>query len=350
MRAYGTVLPRFWTGGTGKRLRGHKEAQIVAFHLMTGPSTTMTGVFNLALPTLCHETGLTEVEARLGLKRLQEEGFALCDEAEELMWVPSLARIQLGEELKVSANGKADHRVAAVRRAIAPFRAHPFYSEFLNRYGGPYKLLSESQEAPSKPLPECAKAPLKGPDPDHAPDPDPDPGGDHDPGEHEGRDSDNPPPASEPPAPEPPPLPELAEKSKLWADERDLQLASIEAPRPETWPECVFLETVRAQTFKVTPQQLRHWPDPRVKAMLERFAENYSVEQLAKAIRGAALDDHVQRNPQFQTLHNILKNAAQVDRFMAIADKPPKPKPANPRHGPVQQGGTDPFARHREHQ
>jgi hypothetical protein len=349
MRAYGSVVPRFWTGGTGKKLRGHKEAQLVAFWLMTAPATTMVGIFNLALPTLCHETGLTEDEARAGLAKCEDEGFAYFDEADELVWVPSLSKIQLGEELKVGSNGKADHRVAGVRRALAPFKHHRFYGEFLKRYGEAYKLLPQAAQAPSEPLPSVRKPLQRGdvpvPDPvhdhDHDHDHDPDPERGDDP---EGED-DAPP---DPPGTRsvPPGEVELPERAKLWFD--DAQRASLEFPHPETWPEVVFLETTRATVFKSHPNKLRNAGDPRVEAALARFAERYTVEQLAKAIRGAALDDHVQRNPQFQTLNNILKNAAQVDRFMAIADKPPRPRAPHQRHGPVQQTGTDPFHRHRE--
>src|SRR5665213_1243453 len=96
VRAYASLSPMFWTRGSGKRLRGHKEAQIVALYLMSAPATTMVGIYHLALPTLCHETGLTPEEATKGLGRCIEEGFCFWDETEELVFVPALAKHQIG--------------------------------------------------------------------------------------------------------------------------------------------------------------------------------------------------------------------------------------------------------------
>jgi hypothetical protein len=56
MRDYSKVGPKFWIGETGKALRRHMEAQIVAMYLMTCPNSEMTGVFycpiGLLLPKL----------------------------------------------------------------------------------------------------------------------------------------------------------------------------------------------------------------------------------------------------------------------------------------------------------
>lgn len=140
MRDFARIAPTFWTRGSGKRIRGDKEAQIVALYLMSSPATSMVGIFNLSLATLCNDTGLTPKEARKGLARVSEEGLGYLDEADELAWVPALARYQLGESMSLGRNGKPDHRIAGVKRALAPFKGHRFHGMFMDRYAEAYML------------------------------------------------------------------------------------------------------------------------------------------------------------------------------------------------------------------
>ena len=158
MRAYGSISPLFWTRGSGKRLRGDPDAQVVALYLMTSPHTSMVGIFHLSLPTLCHETGLTSEGALKGLARCSEEQIAYWDESEELVFVPALAHHQLGERLK-----EKDKKVKGVLRALAPYKGHRFYDLFLERYADSYQL----DEGASKSLQR-----------DYVPDPVPDLGSD----------------------------------------------------------------------------------------------------------------------------------------------------------------------------
>ena len=44
MRDYAKIRPVFWTRGTGKKLRGDPEAQVVALYLMSAPLSHMTGL------------------------------------------------------------------------------------------------------------------------------------------------------------------------------------------------------------------------------------------------------------------------------------------------------------------
>ena len=59
MREYAKVAPAFWTGETGRHLRGDANAQRVAFYLMTCPSANMIGLYYLPLPVLAHEIGIS---------------------------------------------------------------------------------------------------------------------------------------------------------------------------------------------------------------------------------------------------------------------------------------------------
>lgn len=149
MRSYASISPMFWTRGSGKALRGDANAQVVALYLMSSPATSMIGIFHLALPTLCHETGLGLQAARKGLARCSEEGIAFWDEAEELVFVPALAKHQIGETLKPT-----DHKVKGVARELAPFKSHRFFRLFCDRYGQTFHL-------PSELLDSLSQAPLE---------------------------------------------------------------------------------------------------------------------------------------------------------------------------------------------
>jgi hypothetical protein len=138
VRAYAHVSPVFWTRGTGKRLRGNKDAQILAVYLMTCGQSSMVGIFNLAIPTMAHETGLTADEVRHALDALAHERFAHFDEDEELVWLPSSARIQVGETLT-----RSDKRRQQLIKQLSVFGHHKFAGEFLETYAGPYCLTDE---------------------------------------------------------------------------------------------------------------------------------------------------------------------------------------------------------------
>lgn len=138
MRDYAKVRPKFWTQGTGKRLRGDADTQVVAHYLMTGPTGHMTGVFYCPLPTLCHETGVSLEGASKALRRLAEEGFAFFDPTFDLMWVPNMAREQIGASLK-----PRDNLVPNICKHLAKLGNHPFCMDFVHRYQGPYNLPPE---------------------------------------------------------------------------------------------------------------------------------------------------------------------------------------------------------------
>ncbi len=158
MRDYGKVAPQFWTGETGKRLRSAgSQVQVVALYLLTCPSSTMLGLYYLPLPTLCHEVGCPLQGARKALRSLSEMGFAFYDETSEFVWVPNMARFQIGESLK-----QGDHRIVGVTKALQGLKNAPFFNDFLARYQEAFHLNSISPiEAPPKPLPSPFIVPPK---------------------------------------------------------------------------------------------------------------------------------------------------------------------------------------------
>jgi len=143
MRDHGSIAPAFWTGSTGRKMRKHKDARILAAYFITCPMASALGIYYLPIPSILHETGLTEEEFRAAAKWLADEGVAFYDEEREWVWAPKMARHQIGEQLK-----DGDKRRPWIQREIERFRGHEFYSKFLAIYGAAYRL-----EAPSKTLP-----------------------------------------------------------------------------------------------------------------------------------------------------------------------------------------------------
>ena len=153
MRDYAKVAPTFWTGETGRQLRKCPDAQRVAFYLLTCPSANMIGLYYLPIPTLMHELGMTRQGASKALRRLSEGAFAHHDEGTDHVWIPEMARYQLGETLK-----EGDKRIIAVKKILNENRKCMFFNDFMKKYGDAYCL---DFEAPSKPLRSPSEAPSK---------------------------------------------------------------------------------------------------------------------------------------------------------------------------------------------
>lgn len=152
MRDYAKVDPRFWTGDTGKRIRAAgPQSQVVAFYLLTCPSSNMIGLYYLPLPTLCHEVGCTPERAREALEALSQGDFAYYDEGSEYVWVPRMAAFQIEAGLK-----PGDNRIVGIRKLVGQLKHGPFVDQFLERYAAAFHLVE--QEAPSKPLASPSEA------------------------------------------------------------------------------------------------------------------------------------------------------------------------------------------------
>ena len=111
---YAMVFSQFWTGETGRMLRrGGRDAQVLALYLITCQSANSIGLYHLALPTLCHETGLSPQGASKALRCLSDGAFSEYDAETETVWVPNMARHQIGGSLKPS-----DKRTSWVKKEI----------------------------------------------------------------------------------------------------------------------------------------------------------------------------------------------------------------------------------------
>jgi hypothetical protein len=155
MREYARVSPAFWVKGSGKSLRGDPNAQLVGIYLMTCPAASMIGIYYLSIPTISHETALDPGEVRRCLSKCETVGFAFYDHDAELVWVPNMARYQIGDKLHSADKNKR----TGVLNAIKQFSSHRFYSLFLEQYNDDFGL---GLEAPYKPLTSPLQAPSKG--------------------------------------------------------------------------------------------------------------------------------------------------------------------------------------------
>jgi hypothetical protein len=114
-------------------------------------------LYYLPFPTFCHETGSPFEGASKGLRDLAEIGFAYYDMPTESVWVPEMARIQIGNSLLDN-----DKRIKGIKKDLEKSRMSPFFNEFLDKYMESFHLHDVARnEAPSKPLRSPSEAPSK---------------------------------------------------------------------------------------------------------------------------------------------------------------------------------------------
>ena len=160
MRRFGTIGAGFWIGATGRKLRSEPNARMLALYLMSSPHANNTGLYYLPVPMIQHEIGSPFEGASKGLTVLESfavlerEEFAYYDTDHEVVWVPEMARYQVGESLQPK-----DRRSIGIMREIERWRNHRFYREFFERYSAAYCLPSP-YEGPSNPL----RTPSEGPE------------------------------------------------------------------------------------------------------------------------------------------------------------------------------------------
>jgi hypothetical protein len=153
---YAKFMSSFWTGDTGRALRAlGPEVQLVAAYVFTSPHANPIGLYHLPLAYVCNDVGLTREGASKALRSLSEAHFALYDEAREEVFLPSAARIQLGELMSAK-----DKRHPWLKKELAKLRKHAFLNDFLATYSAAYsldsvaesKVLASPSEAPSEAL------------------------------------------------------------------------------------------------------------------------------------------------------------------------------------------------------
>lgn len=155
MRDYSKVTSAFWTGATGRALRGDPQAQLLALYLLTSPHANMIGVYYCPIAYMAHEIGSTTEGASEALLRLEKVGFCTFDQVSEVVFVHRMAAFQIDRELKPN-----DKRVLGVVKdweSIAQprikARFYEIYAEafHLPAYPGKVKPLASPLQAPPKP-------------------------------------------------------------------------------------------------------------------------------------------------------------------------------------------------------
>jgi hypothetical protein len=147
MREFAQVLPTFWTGDTGRAIKGRPELQTLALYLITCPHANAFGLYYLPLPFITHETGLTEKKILAGFKELSD--FCRYDTASEFVWVIGMAGFQIGN---MEAN---DNRMKGLQRAWQGLPANPFTADFWAKYGERYGFERRASKGLAKGLPRA---------------------------------------------------------------------------------------------------------------------------------------------------------------------------------------------------
>lgn len=130
MAYYGVIFPEFWTGRTGRELRGFgKDAQLLGLYLATNRHANMIGLYQLLIDDIRHETGIGVKGIERGFTATSQTSFAEYDAASKYVWVRSMVRFRLG--LKVGEGlSPQDNKVAAANKIYLAIDPNPFLGEF----------------------------------------------------------------------------------------------------------------------------------------------------------------------------------------------------------------------------
>lgn len=278
MREFARVLPSFWTGETGRRIRALGEkgitARLVAAYLITSPHAEALGVYRLPLPYIAHDIGCSIEGASEALRCLSEVGFAQYDAPSEVVWVPEMARIQVGD-LK-----ETDKRRTWVASKAREIERMPFFSEFIEKYGRAYGLATQG---PPKALQKKPKGPPK-------------PRAGEGAGEGEG-------------------------SSKRSADGGPSACKRGHWPLREECPGCMAAREVFAHWVAVMEKRngATKLDKARAYRIRDRLADGFSVEVLKRAIDGCRASKwHMGLNDRHKTFNDltlILRDAKHVEQF-----------------------------------
>ena len=153
MRDYSKVSGEFWTGKTGKSLRGDMQTQIIAMYLMTSRHSNMIGVFHCPVLYMAHETGSPLEGAIKSLDKLVEGGFCTYDDDSETVWVHEMARFQIDDALKAG-----DKRILGIQKQYDLLPESPIKYGFYEKYAQVFHIKNINQ---SKPHASPLEAPTK---------------------------------------------------------------------------------------------------------------------------------------------------------------------------------------------
>ncbi len=154
MSDFGTVFASYWSRGSGKAMRGNRNARFLGLYLLTAPCATEIGLYYLPFVTLCHEMEFTPEEAREAIQACSEAKFAHYDEDAELVWIPNAAEKRFGATLSAG-----DRKRKWIGRQVASHGNHRFVRQFMTRYGEGYGLLPDPPD-PNPQMPHPMPHPM----------------------------------------------------------------------------------------------------------------------------------------------------------------------------------------------
>jgi hypothetical protein len=293
---YSRVTRRMWLSKDFRSLSAPKpNAQTLWLRLLTGPELgQIPGLFRMTQAGLAEALGWPLFAFQRCLKEITDKGMATHDKASSLMWVPKAIHHNAPD----NSNVVLGWRQAWKELPDCGLRdeASVYLYDWCNVRGDGWARAwtNVTGYVPPNPTPI---------------------GGGEQKQEQE-QEQDIP--------PTPPQNSELAERARRWVELADAGNgmgrgeADMRYGDPARWAETLSICEAMRETFG-RPDEPRYSGDPRARVVVDRFVEGFSPAELAEAIRGAKNDPNIRDNRQFQALKTILRDAAQVDKFRALA-------------------------------
>ena len=168
-RQFRQITARFWTGQTAVRMRKQRiETRAVAFYLATAPTSHMTGLYYITIPTIAGDLGITTHRVSKALKWLCDDGYCRWDDDSSVIWVTRMAHHQIGATLD-----PRDNRFGAVLDQLREFKHSPLVGAFVGHYCAAYGFADAEglgelaayvpRPEPNDPDPAPAEAPSEPP-------------------------------------------------------------------------------------------------------------------------------------------------------------------------------------------
>lgn len=304
MRDYAKISPQFWINQQGREIRklgGY--AQLIALYLISCPNASMIGIYYLPISFIAHETGVSLEEVSHILKHLCALGYCCYDFDMEYVWVINMADEQIGGQLK-----SGDNRIKNINEAYQALPELPFLPDFFERYASLFHLEAPRKGVHSKNTPtKNNEIPLQSP--------------------FEGEICTM--------------LPPFERASKVLRSQEQEQKQEKEQEQEQKQKQ----EVARARHRGVFSPPLseiewvfEHWKavlnhpnamldDKRRKLVKDALTLGYTTTQLCNAITGCSYTPHNmgdnERGQRYDGLNIILRDADQIERFIAHFHSPP---------------------------
>ena len=123
---YRTIDGAFWTDPNVKKLS--TADKLLFLYFITNPVARVSGIYCIAIPTICYETKMSDKHVRKGIDTLSEGGFIEYDPDCEVVWVRNMLRHQAGN------NGISPKIAVAVAKDLSKAHKSILIKQFLAHY------------------------------------------------------------------------------------------------------------------------------------------------------------------------------------------------------------------------